>query len=128
MEISGKVIQIIDPVSGTSSKGKWKKQEVIIEMDEKFNPKLAITNWNDKVDISGLTVGNQVKASVNIESREYNGRWFTEAKMWKIELLDAQTTPTSELSKEENVPVSFSLDDEENDPFTEEATGDDLPF
>lgn len=127
MEISGKVIQIIDPVSGTSSKGKWKKQEVIIEMDEKFNPKLAITNWNDKVDISGLTVGNQIKASVNIESREYNGRWFTEAKMWKIELLDAQA-PTSELSKEEDMPVSFSLDDDENDPFAEEATGDDLPF
>lgn len=123
MEISGKVAQILNPVTGKSNKGPWKKQEIILDIPGKFDSKLAVANWNDKVDISSLSPGVEVKFSVNIDSREYNGRWFTEVKIWKMEIVDSMT----EDALPDDLPTSFSLDNE-SDPFSEDASADDLPF
>ncbi|MGM0649788.1 MAG: DUF3127 domain-containing protein [Bacteroidota bacterium] len=126
MEITGKLIQINDPVTGESARGPWKKQELIIETQEQFPKKVCLLNWNDKVDISGLNTGDNIKASVNIESREFKGRWFTDVKVWKINTVDktdAGSTPP------ENEAPPPGKDEIQDDPFAEDAgNGDDLPF
>ncbi|MFW5721075.1 MAG: DUF3127 domain-containing protein [Bacteroidota bacterium] len=92
MELEGKVIEIIEPKTGESARGPWKKQEIILETEDAYPKKICMINWNDKVDISSLQTGQRVKAFINIESREYNGNWFTDVKIWKIETTDADIT------------------------------------
>ncbi len=92
MEIQGRLIEILEPKTGQSSRGSWKKQEFIIETDESFPKKICIANWNDKADLSNLRPGDNVTASVNIESREYNGNWYTDIKVWKLEVANSSAS------------------------------------
>lgn len=87
LEISGKVSQVLQLETGEGKNGPWKKQSFIIEfMDGNYPKKLSIQAWGDKTDaIRNLQQGDDVKVAFNIESREYNGRWYTDVKAWKIE-------------------------------------------
>jgi hypothetical protein len=86
MEIQGKVVEILQPKGGQSARGNWKKQEIILETNEQFPKKICVANWNDKVDISAVKQGDEIVVSVNIESREFNGNWFTDIRIWKIDM------------------------------------------
>ena len=77
MDFEGKVLQILQPTKGTSSRGEWQRQEVIFEMTQEFSRKVAVTFFNKPADVEKLRVGESYIVSVNIESREYNGRWYT---------------------------------------------------
>ncbi|HXR80855.1 MAG TPA: DUF3127 domain-containing protein, partial [Saprospiraceae bacterium] len=61
-------------------KGPWKKQEFIVETQSQYPKKVCLSVWGDKVDQFSLSVGQFVNVSVELESREYNGRWYTEAR------------------------------------------------
>ncbi|MDA3819239.1 MAG: DUF3127 domain-containing protein [Candidatus Delongbacteria bacterium] len=125
MEITGKLIQINEPVTGESSRGPWKKQEVIIDTEEQVPRKVCLLNWNDKVDITGLKPNDQIKASINIESREFNGRWFTDVKVWKLEPVDKSS---AEKPPVDDAPLP-GPDDISDDPFADDSgNDDDLPF
>lgn len=85
MEIEGVVIQCLPPVKGTSARGEWTKQEVILEQPGEFGRKVCVSFWGDKaLDAASLREGDKVSVSVNIESREHNGRWYTEVRAWKM--------------------------------------------
>lgn len=85
MEVKGKVIQLLPLQSGQGKKGQWKKQEFIIETQSQYPKKICLSAWGDKVDQFKVTVGDMVSVTVDLESREYNGRWYTEARAWKLE-------------------------------------------
>ena len=108
MEFEGTVYKVLPVVKGTSQRGEWMKQEVVFELPGEFNRKICVGFWGDKVAVS-----------INVESREYNGRWFTEARGWKMTRMTAQP------------PVPGVAD---MPPFAEEGTpysgepADDLPF
>lgn len=118
MEITGKIIQILEPSSGTSARGEWKRQDFIIETQEQYPKKVCISNWNNKVDIDGTGVGSDVKVSINIESREFNGKWYTDVRAWRMELA-GQAQPQAE-----NAPAPNDVPP----PPSEEISEDDLPF
>ena len=40
--------------------------------------------WGDKIDQFNIKQGEMVEVSVDLESREYNGRWYTDVKAWKV--------------------------------------------
>lgn len=84
MQITATVVQLMDVVTGHSAKGEWKKQEMVVETKEQYPKKVCLTLWGDKVD-SAPSVGQTKVFHLDISSREYNGRWFTEVKAWKIE-------------------------------------------
>jgi hypothetical protein len=96
MEISGRFVELLEPKTGQSAKGSWKKQDFIIETEDQFPKKICISNWNDKVDLSKLKKGDQLNISVNIESREYNGNWYTDIKVWKMDLTSGSDNTHSE--------------------------------
>lgn len=83
MNLKGKVIQILPEQTGAGKNGEWKKQEFIIETEGQYPKKVCIAVWGDKVGtiLNGAVVDIQLDA----ESREYNGRWYTELKAWKID-------------------------------------------
>lgn len=85
MEIKGKIVQILPEVTGMGKKGNWTKQEFILEIPGQYAKKICFTMWGKAILEAGLSEGETVTAHIDIESREYNGRWYTEVKAWKIE-------------------------------------------
>lgn len=96
MEIQGKVIKILSLQTGEGKNGTWKKQEFILETDTAYPKKICFSLWGDKLNMLQGAEGQSVTVGFDLESREYNGRWFTEAKAWKIEILSGSKSPDNE--------------------------------
>lgn len=89
MEVIGKVIQVLPLQSGRSAAGRdWKKQEYVLETLESFPRKICFQFFGERVDQYPLQPNQTIKLSFDIESREYNGRWFTNINGWKVEPAD----------------------------------------
>lgn len=84
MEIKGKIIHILDEKSGKSANGTWRKQEFVLETDNQYPKKICFMAWGDKIDQFAIKQGETVTVSIDLESREYNGRWYTDVKAWKV--------------------------------------------
>jgi hypothetical protein len=85
LKIHGTVTKILEPQTGESAKGNWTKQEFILETEnDKYPKSICIEIWGDKVEPP--QVGDVVICSINVESREYNGRYYTNVRAWKIDL------------------------------------------
>lgn len=80
MNLSGKVLQILPEAKGEGRNGPWSRQDFIIETNDQFPKKVCISVWNNKINLSTLTPGDAVTVDVSVESREYNGRWYTDVK------------------------------------------------
>ena len=125
MEITGRIIQKLGLQEGPSAKGGWKKQDFIVETSEKFPKKVCVSAWTEKVDdLNRYNINDEVKLSVNLESREYNGRWYTDVRFWKIEAAGASTgnPPTDSNRANPAPPVFEDMGNSSND------SNDDLPF
>ena len=118
LEITGKVFTVLPSQNGQGQKGPWVKQNFVIETGDQYPKKVCLLAWNDKAEIvSRLREGDEVKVSFDLESREFNGKWYTDAKVWKMEVVSqASTVPSNELS----VPIAM----EQAPP----PVSDDLPF
>lgn len=84
LEIIGKIIEILPEKSGQSANGEWRKQEYILETETSYPKKICFVVWGDKIGQFNLKQGELVEVSVDLESREYNGRWYTDVKAWKV--------------------------------------------
>jgi len=85
LQIEGKVAKILDEQSGESKNGPWRKRDFILETGGQYPKQVCITQWGDNIDQSEVKEGEQVTASIDIQSREYNGKWYTDVKAWKID-------------------------------------------
>jgi len=116
MEINGKIIELLPEKSGESAKGPWRKQEYILETEDQYPKKVCFMAWSDKIDEFAIREGESLVVTVDLESREYNGRWYTDVKAWKVTRAgaDAHDTPhTAPDMPNTSQPGSLSsLDDE----------------
>lgn len=122
MDISGKIIQFLQVQSGQGKNGTWKKQEFILETGDNYPKKVCIAVWGDKIDMGSFKTGDLVDVSFDVESREYNGRWYTDVKAWKM-------VPKS--GGGGSAPVAANNGNFNTMPGTFEASSagdDDLPF
>lgn len=86
MEVTGKIILALPEQSGVSKSGNnWHKREYVLETQENFPRKIFFSFFGDKADQYPLSVGQVIRLSFDIDSREYNGRWFTSINAWKAE-------------------------------------------
>ena len=86
MEVKGKIILSLPETSGTSKAGNpWKKKEYVLETQETYPRKVHFNFFGDRVDQYPLQVGDVVTLSFDINSREFNGRWYTDISGWKAE-------------------------------------------
>lgn len=117
MEFEGTVYKVLPQVKGTGAKGEWKKQEVVFELTGEFSRKVCVGFWGDKADDAAkLVPGEQVEVMFNLDSREYNGRWFTEARAWKFTRhSDAATPPPAPTPFSE--PVDYDREPADDLPF-----------
>lgn len=138
LEITGKVIRLMDPQTGESSGRQWQKGTFVIETEGTYPKKVCCVVWGDKLNqVNGLKEGDTVKASIEIESREYNNKWYTDVKAWKIEKVEGSGPTTPHTTTGTATPSSY-----QKEPGKEEvryqdisadssSTGDgadDLPF
>lgn len=92
MDITGKVVQVLEVESGTSKAGNpWKKQNFVIETSAQYPKKVCLQLFGENVN-SCPSVGDEVKVSFDAESREYNGRWYTQLNACKVEKQGTQPT------------------------------------
>lgn len=93
MEITGKIIVALPEMSGTSKAGNpWKKREYVLETQETYPKKVHFDFFGERADQYPLAVGDTIRLSFDIESREYNGRWFTSIRGWKADKIDASAS------------------------------------
>ena len=88
LELEGRIVRKLAVQSGTTARGAWSKQEFIFEYQEGNYPSQVCMNvWGeDKVkDLEKYQIGDKVKVSFNLSSREFNGRWYTDVRAWRIE-------------------------------------------
>ncbi|GMQ25244.1 DUF3127 domain-containing protein [Algoriphagus sp. oki45] len=115
MELSGKIINQLQEVSGNSKSGNaWRKQEYILETGGQYPKKVCVAIWGDKIDQFALKVGEQVTLGIDVESREYNGRWYTEVKAYKVDRTGASNGPASSIPE---VDTFYSESEEDKLPF-----------
>ena len=84
MDIKGKIIQKLELQSGTSKAGNaWKKQEYVLETLDSYPRKVKFDFFGDRADQYPLEVGDNITLSYDIDSREFNGRWYTDIRGFK---------------------------------------------
>ena len=123
LELEGRIVRKLNVQNGSSARGPWSKQEFIFEYQEgNFPTQVCMNVWGeDKVrDLARHNDGEKVKVSFNLSSREYNGRWYTDVRAWRIE----SAAPAASAPSQDPGPMP--------PPPMEEPAGtldeDDLPF
>lgn len=91
MEVKGRIFQILEAISGQSARGAWKKQEFVIETMDQYPKKICFSVWNDKIALDTFNSNTVLNVHFNAESREYNGRWYTDLGAWKVDIEDASS-------------------------------------
>ncbi|GAA4436815.1 DUF3127 domain-containing protein [Ravibacter arvi] len=117
MEISGTVIDILAEVNGQGKNGTWRKQEFILETPSQYPKKVCISMWGDRIDQANLKQGDAVTASIDVESREYNGRWYTEVRAWKVEKNGGAGASAQAPGVATPLPPTFTENAEDDLPF-----------
>ncbi|BES63053.1 DUF3127 domain-containing protein [Dysgonomonas capnocytophagoides] len=113
MNLKGKVIQLLPVETGAGKNGEWKKQSIIIETEGQYPKKVCVSLWGDKVET--VANGAAVDVSLDLESREYNGRWYTEARAWKVDAVGGNSAPSQSATPQQSAPQQGGDDD--NMPF-----------
>ena len=129
MELTGKLINVGDCQEGQGARGPWKKQQFVIETMEQYPKKIVMTAWGDRVnDLEFLYIGDTLTVKFDLDSREYNGRWYLEAKAWDIKGAQQQQ-PQGAPAQIPNPPQA-PLPPMPGQQFdmNEGNNGDDLPF
>ena len=123
MEFEGVVYKILPATSGTAARGEWKRQDVVFELPQEFSRKICVTFFNKESDVAQLREGMAYMVSVNVESREYNGRWYTDVRAWRVQPKVVEA-PAAEPAMPEMPPFA----EEPSYAATPAAEVDDLPF
>ena len=96
MEITGKVVRLGTLTEGTSARGPWRKQELIIETEEQFPKTVCLTCWTNQIEeIQKFAPGQTIKAQIDISSREFNGKWYTDVRVWRFDPVGVAAAPAT---------------------------------
>jgi len=88
--VKGKVHEIAQIQTGKTQTGKeWKRQNLVIDTGDDYNPHLSISFLGEKCSLlNNLKINDEVNVHINLSSKEWSGKWFTNVNGWKIDLVD----------------------------------------
>ncbi len=118
MEIAGKIIAVLAMQTGEGKNGPWRSQDYVLETQDQYPKKVCFNLFGAKIDQFPIAIDDQVTVSFDVESREWNGRWFTSVRAWKVEkaAISADTVGAADY----NTPPPFDA--------IPSSEGSDLPF
>lgn len=129
MEIEGKVILDLGMTTGTSKAGNaWKKREIVIETFGTYPKRVKMTLFGDRSDTVAAEVGQSYSFSVDVESREYMERWYTDVNAYASRPLgQPETAAPMQSGPTFQQPAAPAAAAPAADPFGS-SDNDDLPF
>lgn len=87
LRITGRVLEIAEPITGNMGETSWTKQDFVIETIDKYPKPVQLSVWgNNTMYLQRVLVGDIVNCNINISSKKVNDRWFTEAVAWKVDV------------------------------------------
>tara|TARA_R100000664_G_scaffold22442_1_gene31942 strand:+ start:180 stop:506 length:327 start_codon:yes stop_codon:yes gene_type:complete len=107
MQVIGKLVKKLDRETGVSKSGKgWEKQSVVIEQNGKdFNKEVVVSFFGDKVKkLRDINEGSEVNVSVNLSSREYNGKYYHNIDGWFISNIGEETVGGKFMTSDDEMP------------------------
>ena len=85
MELQGKVIAVLPERSGVSARGEWKSQDYVIETHDQYPKKCCFRVFGEeKINQFNIQLGEEMTVSFDIDSHEYQGRWFNDVRAWAV--------------------------------------------
>ena len=135
LELEGRIARKFNVQTGTSARGAWSKQEFILEYQEgNFPTQVCLNVWGDEKvrELDKYQVGDKVKVAFNLSSREYNGRWYTDVRAWRVEPASAPAPAPSQGYNYVQSAGSYSAPTGAPMPSADDMSAplsdDDLPF
>ena len=118
MEISGKIIVVLPLQQGISKNGNpWQKQEYVLETHDQYPKKVCFQLFGeDRIHQAAIQPGEELTVSFDIDSREYQGRWYTSINAWKVERVPS-VSPGSIDSGAGEITNTPQLDQTDDLPF-----------
>lgn len=127
MELQGRVTQILAEQTGQGRNGQWRKNSFVVEVPGQYPKSVCFQVWGDKFNQMPVKVGEMVTVSFDVESREYNGNWYTDVKAWKVMSANQQPQAPQQTA---STPPPFETNAVPPGPEPDRAENfeDDLPF
>ena len=131
----GIVFSVLPAQTGTSARGEWHSQNVVFEMQNNspYPRKVSVKFFNKRDEVARLVTGAAYKVTFDVESREFNGRWYTDVIGRRVEPKEAAQVAQAPYS--EPIPVAPAAPMAAPMPTEEPAMAsqsapmvDDLPF
>jgi hypothetical protein len=107
MEIQGTITHVLDTRTGSGQKGDWTVYSYVLETSGQYPKQIAFEVFNKDY---GLSIGDTITAQIDLSTREYNGKWYTSVKAYKVDVQGGKQAPA---------PTRPIIDDD---------VDDDLPF
>lgn len=86
MQVKGKIIAELQPKTGTSAKGEWTVKPYVLCTEGEHSKKVCFEVFGaDRIIEFNLRVGDEVTVHLDIDAREYNGKWYNQVRAWKVE-------------------------------------------
>ena len=136
MEVVGKIIQVLPLQEGVGKNGNpWKLQGYVLETFDQYPRKVHFEVFGeDRIKNNPCDIDQVVTVSFDIESREFNGRWYTSIRAWRIQQGDttqaaagAPATTQAAPATAAQAPVEPAANVDPFDASAGEGTSD-LPF
>lgn len=123
LTISGRIVSVLPLQQGESKAGKpWQKQEYILDTGGQYPKKVCFSLFGDSITKFSLQVGQDVTVSIDIESREWNSKWYTEVRAWNVSYASQQ--PQLQAQAAPQPPVAQQA----QSTSPKQQAADDLPF
>ena len=143
MEITGKIIAVLEPRKGTSSRtgSEWICGQYVLETMDQYPRKLFFEVFGaDRMQQFNIQLGEIMTVSFDIDAREYQGRWYNGVRAFRVDRnvqaapmataapVAPDTTPFGGAPVPTQAPAAPVAPAVETTPFAPQAEGEDLPF
>lgn len=119
LNFKGEVVNALPIQRGNSKSGnEWEKQTFVVKETEETYPKSIAFDvfGHDKIEQFNIKMGDQIEVSANVESKEWQGKYFTSVSAWKVDKLEGTYNHNSNANVNTHTTQSSSQE------------SDDMPF
>lgn len=135
MILEAVVVRSLGIQSGVSKStgNPWEKAEILVETTGQYPKKIALSNMKKAQEFAALPIGQTFKFGIDIESREYNGKFYTNVTAYSFEPVGAQTLtqapqPLSQPQQPYQQQYQQPQPQAYRPPFAQQPQGDEIPF
>lgn len=133
IKLVGTITNILPPVSGTSAKGEWVRQEFILSVENEQYPRSVCFQifGKDRIDEAALQLNERVRVHLDINTNEYNGKFYNTINCWKVDRNNqqgVQGNPVNYPNQPVTPPTNPSSAPSPQSASQPKPDDDDLPF